>query len=308
MRPLGRRRPVSAPIEVLTGHARTHKTGAGPLLETRCYRTRMVDGADGLKRSRPTGISVVLPAYDEDANVGRMIDRALVVLSLQNELKHEIIVVDDGSGDRTAEIVGTFVDRYYPRVRLVRHLANQGYGAALRTGFGHACHDLIFYTDADNQFDIGELAGFLSLIEHYDVVAGFRVRRYDPVHRVIASWVYNRLVRAAFRVAVRDVDCAFKLFRREVLDEIDIECTDFFIDTELLVRARKAQFRIIEKGVQHFPRLAGQTTVFPSDVPRTLRTLITMFYRTHRPSSKGAAAKPRHANGAFEVPPGPVAQ
>jgi hypothetical protein len=124
------------------------------------------------------------------------------------------------------------------------------------------------------------------MMADHDVVVGFRVYRYDSILRGITSFVYNRLVRVLFRVKVHDVDCAFKLFRREVLDKITIECTDFFVDTELVAKARKWNFRIAEKGVRHYPRAAGETTVHPSDIPRTLRTIAQMWRRINLPRTQ----------------------
>jgi glycosyltransferase involved in cell wall biosynthesis len=228
------------------------------------------------------GLSVVLPAYNEEDNIEAAVGRALDVLPALAE-EFEVIVVDDGSRDRTAELAHVFVVEHYPRVRLLRHIENKGYGAAIRAGFTRARHELVFYTDSDNQFDIAELEFALPMMSDHDVVVGFRVYRYDSPIRGLASFGYNRLVRLLFRVKVHDVDCAFKIFRREVLDKITIECTDFFVDTELVAKARKWNFRIAEKGVRHYPRAAGETTVQPSDIPRTLRTIGHMWRRIHMP-------------------------
>jgi glycosyltransferase involved in cell wall biosynthesis len=230
-----------------------------------------------------SSLSVVLPAYNEELNIASAVERCLNVLP-QLAREYEVIVVDDGSRDATAQVAQRLVDEHHPRVRLLRHQVNQGYGAAIATGFRRARHDFLFYTDSDNQFDVSELEWFLPLAEQHDVVVGFRVYRYDRVLRSILSWCYNRLVNVLFRVRVRDVDCAFKLFRREVIDKIDLESTDFFIDTELVARARKWNFRIAEKGVRHYPRTAGETTVQASDVPRTLRTVGRMWQRIYFPS------------------------
>lgn len=228
-------------------------------------------------------ISVILPALNEEENVSTAVRRAVEVLpELADDW--EVIAVDDGSTDRTADVIKELVLEHYPRVRLLQHDVNVGYGAALRTGFSRARYDLIFYTDADNQFDIAELAHALPMMYTYDVLVGFRVYRYDSPIRVVASWGYNLLVRILFRVGVRDVDCAFKVFRREVLDKIDIETTNFFVDTELVAKARKWNFRLVEKGVRHYPRMAGETKIEPSDIPRTLRVVLQMWQRIHLPT------------------------
>jgi glycosyltransferase involved in cell wall biosynthesis len=231
-----------------------------------------------------TGLSVVLPAYNEEPNIEAVIRQALDCLPDLAE-RWEIIVVDDGSTDETAKVVEALLAEHHPRLRLLRHERNQGYGAALRTGFSRVRYDKVFYTDADRQFDIAEVEYLLPLLSQYDAVVGFRVYRYDSASRLVASTVYNWLVRILFRVRVRDVDCSFKLFRREVIDKITIECTDFFVDTELVAKARKWNFRIVEKGVRHYARVAGETSVAPSDVPRTLRTIGRMWQRIHMPTA-----------------------
>ncbi|HZB77249.1 MAG TPA: glycosyltransferase family 2 protein [Solirubrobacteraceae bacterium] len=232
---------------------------------------------------RVPGLSIVLPAYNEEANIGPVVEQALECLPRLAE-EYEVIVVDDGSRDGTSAEVEPLLAEHHPRVRLLRHERNQGYGAALRSGFSRARHDYVFYTDADRQFDIAELEYLLPLLREYDAVVGFRVYRYDSPTRLVASTVYNWIVRLLFRVRVRDVDCSFKLFRREVIDKVTIECTDFFVDTELVAKARKWNFRIVEKGVRHYARVAGETSVRASDVPRTLRTVARMWQRIHRPT------------------------
>lgn len=250
------------------------------------------------------GLSVVLPAYNEEENISPVVSRALEVLP-RMAVRYEVIVVNDGSRDRTVNEAQKFVDAHYPRVRLVNHAANLGYGAALRSGFEHASENLIFYTDADNQFDLAELEYFLAMITHHDMVIGFRVYRYDSVLRSMVSWIYNRIVGIMFRVHVRDVDCSYKLFRREVLEKITIDCEDFFVDTELIAKARRWNFRIAEKGVRHYPRVAGETTVQPSDVQRTLKTVFRMWRRIYLPArgqvEESAARQAR--SEAFEVLP-----
>jgi glycosyltransferase involved in cell wall biosynthesis len=246
-----------------------------------------------------SGLSIVLPAYNEADNIEPVVQTAIEEApGIAREF--EVIVVDDGSRDRTAEIVQAFVTERHPEVRMLRHVDNKGYGAALRTGFSHARYEHVFYTDADRQFDIGELAYFVPMMRKFDVVTGFRVYRYDPLFRIVASWGYNLLVRALFRVKIRDVDCSFKVFRREVLDKITVECDDFFVDTELIAKARKWNFRIAEKGVRHYPRPAGETSVNPGHIPRTLRTVLRMWQRIHYPSTRQIEATAEIERGLAE--------
>lgn len=235
-------------------------------------------------------LSIVLPAFNEEDNIGGAIEEARLVAD-QLTLRWEIVVVDDGSSDQTAARVAA-ISRGEPRVRLLRLSRNRGYGAALREGFGAARGELIFYTDSDRQFDMSELRFFLPLMATADVALGFRVYRYDSVLRCVLSWIYNRLVNLLFRVKVRDVDCSFKVFRREVLETIDLETADFFIDTELVAQARRWNFRIVEKGVRHYPRRAGESTVRASDIPRTLRTVMRMWLRIYIRVRRRSAGAP----------------
>jgi glycosyltransferase involved in cell wall biosynthesis len=233
----------------------------------------------------PKGISIVLPAYNEEESLATAVQQALdVVPDLSSD--YEVIVVDDGSTDGTREVALELLRERHPAVRLAAHPTNRGYGAALRTGFALSRCDLVFYTDSDNQFDISDLRHFLPLISEYDVIVGFRVYRYDTVLRSILSWIYNRIVRILFRVRVRDVDCSFKLFRREVLEQIVVETDDFFVDAELVAKARRWNFRLLEKGVRHYPRQAGETTVRPSHILRTLRRIALMWARIYLPGAR----------------------
>jgi glycosyltransferase involved in cell wall biosynthesis len=214
--------------------------------------------AEPAAASRARSLSVILPAYNEEENVEEAVTKALEVLP-QLATDFEVIVVNDGSIDRTAEIVQALVSEHHPGVRLVSHLSNRGYGAALRTGFAYARHDLVFYTDADNQFDVSELQYFIPLINSCDAVVGFRVYRYDSVLRSMMSWVYNRIVRALFRVRVGDVDCSFKLFRHEVVEKLTkVQCEDFFVDIELVAKARKWNFRMGGEGSTPLPPGGGR--------------------------------------------------
>ncbi len=227
----------------------------------------------------PQSISVVLPAYNEEACIEEAV-KACTDFFPARFADCEILVVDDGSKDRTAELVRGLAERH-PAVKLVQHAKNQGYGRAIASGFAASRCDLVFYTDADCQFDVREVADLVPLLADADVVLGFRVYRYDSVLRCLLSWVYNQLVRVLFFIRVRDVDCAFKLFERHVIERLELESSDFFVDTEMVARLSRLKARVVEKGVRHYPRTAGHTTVRASHIPRTLWTVARMWFRIH---------------------------
>jgi dolichol-phosphate mannosyltransferase len=228
-------------------------------------------------------LTIVLPAYNEEESLPEALQQCGQFIEQMPEIDVEVVIVDDGSSDGTAALLkeSSLANSW---LRVISHPVNRGYGAALKTGFDAANGRFVFYTDSDNQFDILELREILPLIEGADLVAGFRVYRFDPLTRLVVSWVYNRLVRVLFRVPVRDVDCSFKLMRRERLDRLVLMSDDFFIDTEIVARARKWNWRIKEVGVRHYPRRKGKTTVRAGDIPRTLRVISRMWREIHYPN------------------------
>lgn len=210
-----------------------------------------------VRASRPlAGISIVLPCYDEEANVADAV-RAATRVAERVALEHEIIVVDDGSSDATAAVAAALVEQDR-RVRLLVHARNRGYGDALRTGIGAARMPWVFLTDADMQFDLDELEDFLPAAPEADLVVGWRIMRRDPLNRRVNAAAWNWLVRRMFRLPVRDVDCAFKLIRRETLEGVRLEASGAMISTELLVKALAGGARLREIGVHHRARVAGE--------------------------------------------------
>jgi protoporphyrinogen oxidase len=204
----------------------------------------------------PWHLSIVLPAYNEEGNILESLRRAAGVAS-RLCAEYEIIVVDDGSTDQTADLVRSAASRN-DRIRLISHERNRGYGEALRSGFRSARMDLVFFTDADNQFDFEELANFLPWIDKVDVVAGYRVNRNDAFVRRLYAKGWNVLVRSLFYVPVRDIDCAFKLFRRHLFDSLDLESVGAMVNTELMVKLGRSGAGVIEIGVRHYPRTVGK--------------------------------------------------
>jgi glycosyltransferase involved in cell wall biosynthesis len=203
-------------------------------------------------------ISVFFPCYNEQENVGRTVERALAVLK-KLEADFELIIVNDGSFDRTGEIADEIVDRDN-RIKAVHHHQNLGYGAALQSGFKASTKEFVFYTDGDGQFDIGEMPSLLPLMENYDIVSCYRLNRQDNLVRKINGWCWTKLVCLLFGMKIRDIDCAFKLYKREIFDNIRLSSTGALIDTEILARAARKGYSITQKGVHHYPRAAGIQT------------------------------------------------
>lgn len=236
-------------------------------------------------------LSLVLPAYNEAEGIAQAVieaDDALAALAGE----YEVLVVDDGSRDGTAAVVAELA-RGRPHVRLLRHESNQGYGAALRTGFEAARYDRVAFTDADCQFHLADLNLLLPLTDGAPIAAGYRVDRQDPVRRRFISWGYNTLVRGLLGTRVRDCDCALKVFRREALRDILPASRGFFVNTEMLTRARQQGYEVAEVGVRHRPRVRGTSKVSLGDVPRVLATLLPFWWsQVLFPANRGEAATP----------------
>lgn len=200
-------------------------------------------------------LTIFFPAYNEEEIIERTVrDASRFAASAADD--YEIIVVDDGSRDGTASAAER-IAAVDPHVRVVRHDGNRGYGAALRTGFAQARKDLVFFTDADGQFDVTQLPRLLALLAEAPAVVGYRIKRSDPPHRLFIAKTYNVIIRLVFGLQVRDIDCAFKLFRREVLSKVNLESNGAFISSELLIKLRRAGVPIAQCGVNHYPRTTG---------------------------------------------------
>jgi glycosyltransferase involved in cell wall biosynthesis len=255
----------------------------------------------GRRRDDPRArrLSIVLPAYNEEANIGAAVARSSEVAA-RCCTDYEVIVVDDGSADTTAAIVEKLAAED-SHIKLIRHEVNRGYGGALKSGFLAATMDLVFFTDSDNQFDLDELDVFLDLIQSVDVVAGYRIKRRDPFTRRLIARAWNYLVRALFYVPVRDIDCAFKLFRREVFDGLELTSVGAMVNTELMVKLGRSGYRVVEVGVTHFPRTAGK----PQGA--SLKVILRAFSELRRMhshlSTMELAHLPAGARNAHSIPP-----
>jgi glycosyltransferase involved in cell wall biosynthesis len=224
-------------------------------------------------------LTFFFPAYNEEENVERTAQLALeqvgpLVPSV------EILIVDDGSTDRTPQLADALAASD-PRVR-VHHQPNRGYGGALKAGFANAAGELIAFSDGDLQFDLSELRLLLDRLDDparkpVDAVIGWRIKRRDPFHRLFIAETYNAIVSVAFGLRVRDIDCAMKVFRREVFDGLRLDADGPFLSAELLIKLRARRVPMAQVGVHHFPRVAGTNTgASIGKILRTFRDLGTL--------------------------------
>lgn len=213
-------------------------------------------------------VSIFYPCYNDWGTMGSMV--LLTVRTAERlELDYDITLVDDGSGTHTLQLLD-IIEASYPTVRVIRHEKNRGYGGALRSGFAAATKEWIFYTDGDAQYDVRELE---RLIERagpdVDVVQGYKITRHDPMHRRIIGRVYHWIVKLAFGLRLRDVDCDFRLIRRSVFDRIALVHNSGIICCEMMVKIQRAGFRVAEVPVNHFQRAHGKSQFF--NLPRVAR-------------------------------------
>lgn len=228
--------------------------------------------------SKTTSLSLFFPMYNEVQTVEPMVLEALEVLeNLVDD--YEVIIVDDGSSDGSEKIAADLAHRY-SRVRYVEHSENQGYGAALRTGLQSASKELVFYTDCDRPIALEDIGRALPLIESgADLVAGYRVDRYDTPRRFLYSKIYNFLCRLLFHIPVRDVNFSFKLLKRELLDCVRLSAGSVFIDGELLAEAVRCGYRVVEIPVEYFPRNSGKSSFDGLDAALyTLREMLAYWW------------------------------
>jgi glycosyltransferase involved in cell wall biosynthesis len=229
-----------------------------------------------------------MPAYNEADNIEPMVAEATPALEANTD-SYEIIVVDDGSADETAAVTRRVMETH-PHVRLVEHPVNKGFGAAVFSGFTSAEKDWIFYTDADRQFVLSELERFVPYMDEADLIAGYRAPRRDPFLRVFYGKGWSALCTLVFGYTVRDVDCGFKLFRREIIESLapQIASRGATFSIEWLVRAKRAGYRFVELPVSHRPRVAGSQTGANIDViVRAFRELMRFRLQLWREGSAG---------------------
>jgi glycosyltransferase involved in cell wall biosynthesis len=225
-----------------------------------------------LNPRRPS-LSIFFPAYNDAGTIASLVLIAhMTARSLSDD--YEVIVVDDGSPDHTGELLDEMA-RHFPWLKVVHHLKNRGYGGALRTGFETAAKDLVFYTDGDAQYDPRELVRLHeALTAEVDFVNGYKIGRSDPLHRIVIGRVYHWFVRTMFGLRLRDVDCDFRLMRREVFRKVSLTRSSGVICVELMKKVQDHGFRIAQVPVHHFHRTYGKSQFF--NLARVARTLVDL--------------------------------
>ena len=230
------------------------------------------------KSLRP-GISVFFPAFNDANSIGKLVTDVLEILPDLTD-DYEVIVVNDGSTDQTVEVLRDLEEKH-KQIRVVQHETNKGYGGALRSGFQTATKDLVFYTDGDAQYDVRELPKLFALLdEKTDVVNGYKLERTDKINRKIVGSFYSRLARFLFSLPIRDVNCDFRLIRREVLCKIALSSTSGSICVELIYKLKKVGARFQEIGVNHYERPFGQSQFFTfRRVAKTLTDFFSLWFK-----------------------------
>ncbi len=214
------------------------------------------------ENTKKISLSVFFPCYNEAGNITRLVEQTQQILPQVSD-DYEIIIVNDGSRDGTAEIADNLAEKN-ERVRVIHHDTNKGYGCALRSGFTAASKEYVFYTDGDGQFDITEIAKVVELMTTIeggcDIVSCYRANRSEGVIRKLNSWCWSSLISIMFNMSYKDVDCAFKLYKRQIFDDFDLKSAGALIDTEILARAARKGCKIIQMPVRHYPRCYGSST------------------------------------------------
>ncbi|MCE5299747.1 MAG: glycosyltransferase family 2 protein [Spirochaetia bacterium] len=198
------------------------------------------------------------PAYNEEQNIVPLAEKTSGVLASICE-DYEVIIVNDGSKDRTAEVSAELAKRD-SHVRVINHEKNKGYGGAVKTGLNSAKFEWVFFTDGDGQFDVEEIRELVKLSDKNDFIVGYRIKRADPFNRKLNAFMWGTMVKLLFRFWVKDVDCAFKLMKKEIIERAQVESEGALISTELLAKATRMGYKIAEVGVHHYPRRAGTQT------------------------------------------------
>lgn len=225
-------------------------------------------------------VSFFCPAYFDEKNLPILIPKAFKVLK-ENTSAFDILIVEDGSPDKTKDVADQLALKYKPFVKVIHHKKNLGYGAVLRKGFSTAKkYDYTFYTDGDNQYDVSEIEKMLPYLSDYDVVIGFRTKRALTFSRQLQTLFFNWLIRFLFSTTIKDINCSMKIVSKRALNSITLESDSSFIDAELLIKLRDKGYKIKEVPVGHFPRKFGKASGGSKSVIfKTVQEMIKFYFK-----------------------------
>lgn len=224
-------------------------------------------------------ISLFFPVYNDEKTVETMVEKSLQVLSSISDT-YEVLIVNDGSPDKSGVVADQMAGRYPNKVRVIHHPRNLGYGAAVRTGLNNVRYDWVCFTDGDNEYDVEDLHKLIRLIRYYELIITFRYVKLYSSFRVFISWAYNSILRFLFRTQYRDVSTGLRLIRRSLLKELDLRANSPFIGAEIVIKTMLKGFPVGEVGIQTFPREFGKGA--STSIKNILATIKDMLiaYRT----------------------------
>lgn len=218
-------------------------------------------------------ISVFFPCYNDAGSIGLLVRDAHQILKRITD-NFEILVVDDGSRDESRRLLQILAEEF-PRLRVILHKKNRGYGGALKSGFLNAKKEWVFYTDGDGQYDVKEITRLIDKISsRVDIIQGYKIKRSDPYYRVVIGRTYHSFSKMMFGLKIRDVDCDFRLIRRDAINSIELTYNSGVICVEMIKKLQDRGYRFVEVGVSHFPRLYGHSQFF--NYKRIIKTLVEM--------------------------------
>jgi glycosyltransferase involved in cell wall biosynthesis len=224
--------------------------------------------------TRLPSLTIFFPCYNDAGTIASLVLRAEAVARTV-AADYEIIVIDDGSTDGSRDILQQ-LSKSVPFLRVVLHERNRGYGGALRSGFEHATKDWVFYTDGDGQYDVGELVKLVARVsDDIDWVNGFKIKRHDPLHRIIIGLVYQYLMKFMFRLKIKDVDCDFRLVRKSSIKNVALTHSSGVICVEMVRQFQEAGLRCVEVGVNHYFRVYGKSQIF--NMPRLFQVAVNLI-------------------------------
>ncbi len=222
-------------------------------------------------------ISFFCPAYHDALNLPDLIPNVFNFLQKHSE-EFEIVIIEDGSPDNTGEVADNLAKKF-PYTRVIHHAKNKGYTATLKEGFENAKYDYVMYTDGDNQYNIWDFEPYLHLLKTNDVISGYAVKKAVSLFRRFQSWVHNSLIKILFLVNFRDINCSMKIFKKKVLNSIEIKSSLYggFIDAELILKSKRMGFKVAQFPVVHYERKSGIASGSkPKVVLNTIKDMILL--------------------------------